>query len=294
MKIHRTLLLGSLICLLGACDLVNPEEDIPAYLHVQPFQLSVNPIGEGSASANITEAWLTVNGNFLGAYALPATIPILASGSAEVKLSPGIRENGIAALPDIYLVYRDFVQTVDLTPAEVDTIQPTTGYLSSLRFLLEPQEGFESSTFQLAEDLDNNPDSKIVRTTSEVFEGTHSGHIQLTDDVRSIEVGSRFFQKEDLATGAQVYFEMDYKTDITVVIGVLGYDQFGTRIFEAFDKGVNPRSDWNKIYFNFTEEILVFNGLTEASFYQFCMHSQLNPDQTEGNIYLDNLKWITF
>ncbi|MEM8909650.1 MAG: hypothetical protein AAGD05_17510 [Bacteroidota bacterium] len=295
-KITRNLFLLAVLFGLGACEIINPEEEIPAFLHIEPFELSTNPLGEGSASENITDAWVFINGEFVGAYEPPITVPILAAGPQEVRVSAGIRENGIRALPEIYLLYLDFNTTIDFAANEDDTIRPVTSYISDLKFLLEPQEDFESSSILFDQDLDDNPATNIVRTTEDIFEGDFSGHIQLTTDEPSIELGSPFIESVPFPTGARVYMELNYKTDVVVVFGVIGYDAQGNRNFSAFEKGINPRDTWNKIYFNFTEEILSFSQSATSGvvFYQFCLHSQITDEQEEGNIYLDNIKWITF
>jgi hypothetical protein len=69
----------------------NPEQ-IPVYLDIQPFK--INETGPGKWQ-NITEAWLYVNGEFLGAYSLPAKVPVLAEGNTEIWVYPGVKENGI-------------------------------------------------------------------------------------------------------------------------------------------------------------------------------------------------------
>ncbi len=55
------------------------EEPLPAYIYIPAFELRTTQ-GEGSASSAITDVWLTVNGEFLGAYELPARIPVLQTG----------------------------------------------------------------------------------------------------------------------------------------------------------------------------------------------------------------------
>jgi hypothetical protein len=296
MKIDLTLKVFLISLLFGtfACEIINPEEDIPAYVHIKSFQFNTNPIAEGSAAHSITDAWVFVDNVFLGTYNLPATLPVLATGNQEIRVSAGILDNGIAALPEIYTMYQEYRTTVELAANEEDTIQPVTFYQSNLNFLLQPQEGFESAGLLIGEDLDGNPMSNLLRTDQEVFEGEFSGHIHLNSDQPSIETGSVRFENVTFPIGATVYLELNYKTDVTVVFGVIAYDSFGQRVFAEFNKGVNPKDSWNKIYFNFTEEILSFAGSDQVAFYQFCLHSQLGTGEEEGNIYLDNIKWITF
>ncbi|MEM1124402.1 MAG: hypothetical protein AAGJ18_28445, partial [Bacteroidota bacterium] len=59
------LLLLAIIALLGACDLINPEESLPAYLNVEPFEFSTLP-EQGVNSSQITDAWVFVDDVSMG------------------------------------------------------------------------------------------------------------------------------------------------------------------------------------------------------------------------------------
>ena len=83
------LLFCCLVVFLGCKD---APEQIPAYLYIKPF--TVNAQGDASWH-KVTEGWLYVNGDYLGSYTLPATVPILADGQSEVWLYPGVKKNGI-------------------------------------------------------------------------------------------------------------------------------------------------------------------------------------------------------
>ena len=55
--------------------------------------------------ANITDAWVTMDGINLGVFELPAQIPILDEGEHNFRISPGIKENGMSATRMIYPFY---------------------------------------------------------------------------------------------------------------------------------------------------------------------------------------------
>lgn len=54
-----------------SCDVINPTEDIPAYIYIADFQLNTNP-NQGTSSDKITDVWVSLNNDFLGVYPLPA------------------------------------------------------------------------------------------------------------------------------------------------------------------------------------------------------------------------------
>ena len=109
--------------LASACK--DKTEAIPAYLQLEPF--TVNAQG-GAAWQKITDGWLYVNGEFLGTYTLPATVPVLAEGQAEVWLFPGVKKNGQVQTPDIYSFLKRHDQDYTLTPGQTTVIQPVTAY----------------------------------------------------------------------------------------------------------------------------------------------------------------------
>src|SRR5438067_12211826 len=96
------------IMLFTSCEIINPSEDIPSYLHVESFSVTTNNETQGSNSSKITDVWVTVDGKALGTYELPATLPVLATGSHDVILSPGILINGIAATRTAYPFYTTY------------------------------------------------------------------------------------------------------------------------------------------------------------------------------------------
>src|SRR5688572_31891479 len=96
------LLFSSLAIFLGgaffsACEIINPTEDTPSYLKINKIVLDPRKNSTetyGTASNNITDAWVFVNGKLIGTFELPASIPVLESGSAKVEILPGIYGDG--------------------------------------------------------------------------------------------------------------------------------------------------------------------------------------------------------
>lgn len=282
------------VLLLSACDIINPEEDIPAFIHIDSFNFTTNPFMEGSDSEKITDVYFFVDGELLGGFELPATIPILETGEQEITAIPGIRENGIKALPGIYPFYTQYVTQVDLEPGRIDTIEPATSYQSGVQFRFSPEERFEGNTNVFLNDLDGNSQTKIVSSTEDIFEGIASGQIHLDQANTTIAAGSFFFTDfpEEISTA---YLEMDYKAGVEMIVGIIGFNSSGDQAYTSFERGVNQNEDWTKIYFNFSDDIQFISASTSGIIaYQLCFHARLRDDQTEADIYLDNIKWLHF
>ncbi len=280
-----------LVCLFSACNLINPEERLPAYIYLQPFDFRLTNSNQGSGHQKITEAWLTVNGEFLGVYNLPSTIPILQEGKADIRIDAGIKDNGISTLPEIYPFFLPYLSNTTLLPLQTDTLLPITSYRQDIAFAFI--EDFEADFQLFTEDLDGNLLTKIDFDTEEVFEGRRSGRITLTSNNRVVQIASRIDQKYKglLDKGAFVYLELTYKTDVELGIGLIGhYNDLSKPAERLFEPILRPRKDWNKVYLNFSETAFVL----KADEYQVAFVAVLPPDMDIGRIWLDNIKLVHF
>lgn len=282
---------------ISSCDVINPEEDVPAFIHVKPFTVATNPTLEGTASAKITEVWVFNGSDYLGAYPLPATVPLLLSGETNISLKPGIKDNGISSLPEIYEFYKSYDVVIDLVPGQTDTIRPSTSYDDNVIF--EFIEDFESPNHIFSDDIDGVEETQIVTSSDDVFEGNRSGKIVLTKDFPEITVATNINRtfKDLQKNSVFVYLEVNYKSDVDVIWGIAAHPNAGNSLDRTFaaDPGFTARDSWNKIYFNLSQ--LLFDNQEEA--YQILLSSVIpieNGELTldEAVIYLDNIKLIHF
>ena len=278
-----------LFSLLTACELLNPEEPIPSYIYIESFELDTESF-QGSSSEKITEAWLTVDEEFLGAYRLPISIPILKEGEVEIKLEAGIKDNGITATPEIYPFYAPYRTIVNLKPTETVEIRPRTTYLDGIDFAMVEnfEQGFQFFTY----DLDGNENTNIIASGAEIFEGGKSGRILLTPENPIIEVAtdiSRTF-KDVTKDGIYVYLELNYKTEAEIAFGLLGTSEGITTPEKLYEPILFKKDEWNKVYINLTSMIFSL----DADEYQVAILSQLPDGMEEARIWLDNIKLIHF
>lgn len=271
----------------SSCELINPAEEIPSYLYVTPFSFTTDLAKEGSASANITEAWLTVNGDFLGVYSLPALIPVLAAGNASVRLEAGIHDNGIRSTPNVYPYYEAFTLDVELIPNETDTINPSTAYREEVKFSFI--EDFENGSHLFTRQLAGQ--NGLTLTNDVIFEGAQSGMIELTTADPVVEIATIEAYPGLSDTSPLVYLEMNYKSEVDVAWGVIGFTGLQGEELKIIEPGFRARDNWNKIYFDLS--LLVLEGSTVA--HQIVLQADLSgSNQEEATIYLDNIKLVHF
>ncbi|MEM6770273.1 MAG: hypothetical protein AAF597_06815, partial [Bacteroidota bacterium] len=98
----------------------------------------------GGSTSNITEVWAFDGLEFIGAFPLPARIPVLKAGPTDIRLEAGVRQNGISSTPEFYEFYTPVERTLDLVPGEViDLGSPVITYRDDVQFGFV--EDFEAS-----------------------------------------------------------------------------------------------------------------------------------------------------
>lgn len=294
-KNWRGLALGLLLSLLwSGCDIINPEEPIPGYIHIPEVEVVTEP-GEGTAAAKITEVWVTVDGEFIGAFPIPVDIPVLRQGAATVFVQAGIKDNGIGSLPEIYPFFEAYEQAVTFGPNTTDTIRPVFRYLEETQFALV--EGFENGS-QVFRDIQAGGLNQLELVQDEVFEGNSALRITLDSSRNLVQVATlaRFPEIVD-DNSARVYLEVHYKSEVPVIFGLIGYDSGQIAGGQSeFIAGFRPSEEWNKIYFNFSLEAI---ELGKEEYQVFLQTSIPNgeggtPSLEEARVWLDNVKLLHF
>lgn len=261
-----------IVAVFPGCDIINPAEEIPGYLHIPHFEKNTTYVDEGSASHNITDAWVFVDDQPVGTFELPATIPVFADGETKVTIVPGIKKNGISAIRIRYPYYKGANMNLSFDPATVDTIIPSTEYVDGLSFPLK--EDFESGNEFTGIGITTNP--------SEVFEGKKSGKVTLDGINTNFKAISNIYTLP--GGGKQVFLEMDYRNT----------NEF--RIFLQFANGtdfrelltVTPKEVWNKIYVDLTEVV----SSVGASEFQVVFASTLPEEESSAEYLWDNIKIV--
>ncbi len=291
-----TILLIPCIALLftvTSCEIINPEEDIPAYIQIDTVLVNSDNLFSGSPTHRITDVWVSVGETFLGAFPLPARIPVLKDGNNPLIVDAGIIVDGRTEKRLIYPFYRRLLSDIDLTRGEVTTIIPEVSYLPSdeMEVLLLEDFDFGGGTI-LGEDLDNNPATVFVTTTNsaDVFEGQASGSIEL-NTVDNVGIVGSNLPYMALDQGIlPVFLEMHYKSDSQIQLGVFAYDgDFGllqTNFFLAFV----PRDDWTKVYVDLKEPIATLRSSLGIKYFQLVLRVDKTNTDSRSVSYFDNLK----
>ena len=76
---------------LGSCNKFKGDQTIPAYIRIDSIYVYTDYENQGAPTSNITDAWVYINNEAIGAYELPAVFPVLAKGLTEVRVDEGAK-----------------------------------------------------------------------------------------------------------------------------------------------------------------------------------------------------------
>jgi hypothetical protein len=275
-----------LLLLASSCEKFSGDQTIPAYLSVDSIYLTTSYEAQGTNSHKITDAWVEIDDELIGAFELPARFPVLKSGKHNVKIYPGIKKNGISTTRCNYSFYSPNSRDVTLTPDSTTKIGVLkTTYQSTTLFPWK--EDFDQAGLLL--DTVNGSSAYIQRTetgSSLTFEGNHSGLIALDSLHDYFEAQSH--DKYSIPN-APVFLEMNFNTSNTLVIGVISYGS--ASLYETPIMTLNTTGGaWKKIYIDLTTTL---NAYTAMSAFRVYIRALKNGGLEQSAIYLDNLKLVT-
>ena len=273
------------ILLTVSCE--NIDSSIPSFLEINSYEIENNnqssvPHSENYLSHNISDCWVTINGQFIGAFEIPSTIPVLMENTNTIELSPGIKVNGISSSRIKYPFYEKFLITSELLKNRSIEINPTTNYKKNINIIFETSGSFEQ-TGTMFENGDIS-DTSVVRQNLEVFQGQFSGAIFLDSlnsrfDIRNIDF---------LNIPLNTFMELDFKSNISFNVGVIIQNSGNLEIKEELIQ-LYPTNEWKKIYLDLYP--LLSKGSVYSSF-KIYLDGQFDNSVENNTIYFDNLKLI--
>ncbi|MCX6181000.1 MAG: hypothetical protein NT150_03610 [Bacteroidetes bacterium] len=260
------------------------EAPQPSYLKIEQFQVHTDYNTQGSTSNKITDAWIYLNDQLLGAYELPCEIPVSESESNKISLVAGIKNTGQAGIRDKYLFYKWFDTTIVFNGG-VNTLNPGISYIDSLNFLWNFD--FEGNFIPLEKDEDSDTSMYLVKSSPDIFEGSGIGEIALSPIQQKAFLKTNLNLNIPAATKA-TFLEMNYACDQEIEVGVITY----TSNIKTITSIVTLKSTdliWNKIYIDLSSALgqHALQGKFEI-YYQIHHLSKI-----ETKLRLDNLKIIS-
>ena len=276
--------LGALI--LTSCEKFKGDQDIPAYLSIDSIYIFTDYAIQGSSSQNITDSWVYVDGQLIGAFQMPAKFPVLQKGTHKVTVMPGIKINGISSTRGAYQFYAALNYNVKFGMDSVTRLRTLkTTYASNTNFLFK--EDFEGTSIRLDTTTRSTVPVKVTPEGSPLsIEGLHSA-IMVTDSVNDFAEAQS--HDEFIIPLAPVYLELNYNINTVISVGVILTGPSAYIQQPVLNLNVTNNKA-KKIYIDLTPSLnsqygvdhfrVYFGGFKDASLKQ-------------GIVILDNIKVVT-
>lgn len=282
--------------LLSGCEVINPSEELPAYISFQ------NPVVEApddstfTSNSGIRNLWLYHDGFLQGAYQLDPevdtngrVVPILQLQASDFFVDGGIYESGQSAFQIVYpfwdRIYFDWAASV----GDTLVVTPRFKYIDPDLYDMPVSVTFEGGGFDFdAFGSGFNPDNTFINIqTNDVFRGNGSGRIDFSNGHRYFEViNSEPFNS---IQAANIFAEVTYKSNIPFTVGLIYGSATDPNRYPILT--VSPSSKWNTVYVHMITEVrAILNQLgTDTDLWLWI---QADGENQDGYILLDDVRVI--
>jgi hypothetical protein len=273
---------------------------VPSYIQITEFsfQKDTSNAATGSYSNRISDVWIYVNNQFIGAYSIPTQkIPVLAEGGAKISVQAGVFTDGIRKSRVSYPFYKSFDLDTILVKGQTMVLKPEFEFLPEWKGkkLIKPfsfYQDFEINKEGCKMGEAGNVELKIESHESDPAIKRRFGdnYLKLTtlnnNDV--IDVSNDVYLPLE-SNGNPVYLEFDYKSTCPVQVGLRGKSD-NRSLGEIHDLILNPNENWTKIYVSLSEETSRLAPGQKASFIFFLR--TLPPPGKGNSLSLDNIRLL--
>ncbi len=267
----------------------------PTWLIINEIKLTTNEPIEGVNSHDIIDAWVYLNNQPKGVWELPAEIPILEEGEFNILVYPGVVQNGTYGERITYPFYNQLSDVKVFKRGDTIVLDLTTSYESSVNF--SGKENFEDTGSILNPDTEDDTTKmyNISKTNYPdiVKYGNNCGRIKLHTGDTVCRVLTDVSM--NLPSG-RIFMEFDYMNNNSFTVGIIAKTAFSTTILspEYFVRAQdNNEMTWKKTYVDFSEYI----GIQKANgsiLFDFYFLAILDDENTEADIYIDNIKFVHY
>lgn len=298
-----------LLFVFAGCERFEGEQEVPAYLHIDAIDLSVSSAFPGiTPTHDITDAWVYVDDWLLGAFQLPATIPVLKKGSCKVMLRPGVLFNNQSYQRHAYPFYNSIEKTVVF---QEDSTTSLTGLKTTVtnttRFWLN--ETFEDANFSFQIYNGKGKGTFAQKRTNEMsvetpmsLYGANVAYIGLTKPA-NVGDSTQFctiISKEafnNLPFNQDIFVEIDYCSNNKFVVGIQCNNGGALEHYDIAGGGATEDFQWRKIYVDITRRVTqqLNSGCTDFKIYIMSYIEAANNGgfvKDEATIYLDNIRLV--
>lgn len=270
-----------------SCDTA-PAPEV-SYLVVDTLMVDAGP-NEGTSSARLTTLWVEQNGQQIGAFLPPCTIPVLAGEDQLIRLIPGININGFYSQRNQYEMLSPKSFTWDLGQGAVRNLSTAnTTFEYNPTYSLVVLEDFDGVGLNFLRSSQSDTNLVLTDDVDEAFQypgetPNTSGKLVMAPTTIGEFTTLQAFELPQF--GANVWLEVNYKTDVPLTFGVVANEQLQS--IQAPVVTLFANEDWNKVYINLVSEV---SGYPQAGDYNI-FFGAINATDDTATVLIDNIKLL--
>src|SRR5574344_695130 len=290
----RIVLMALISCLLMSCE--KNGNLVPAFIIINKEDITLQShLFAGITAQDFSDVWVTVNGNSLGCWELPARIPVLETGTCNVIVNVGIKMNGVTSSRPVYPFVNSYkISSINIQPNDEIHLKPVFTYYSDISFPVHENfenagvvfvPGADSQTDVITKVTDPNLIYKNLWDPSDV--NVNSGLIELKDTAEYFEI-----ETSELDLGTTNYYtfcELNFKTDGVIGVSLVAINSSGVQTSNPIAMYNASPNEWKKAYVNLTQALI--RNYTASSF-KIQIIGYKEDGATVSKFYLDNIKLI--
>ena len=270
------------ILLFQSCNIINPTELTPTYIHIDSFHLNKGANNSINYSANVTTIWVYYNNGSVGVFDLPATFPVLATGNGTLEVSAGVKMNGLESELISYPFYSVDTFNFNAQPGKVITHNPSATFYSGVKVTTLCSQ----YNIGLAQ-CSGTVGVSFVGVDSLLYNGQPCAGIFLNNaSDSSIDSSTIFFNIDQ----GSAFVELNYKSTIPFYIGLQATINGYVTTTPYYLTGVYPNDTWQKFYL----DVGGFNAQYKGTNYKLYIKANLAEGQTSGKLLLGNIQLVQF
>jgi hypothetical protein len=274
----------SVVLFIQGCNVVNPPEATPTYIHIDSFQLSPDSVRGTTSSNDINTVWVYFDQRLVGAFDLPCTVPIINKTGGVVSLQAGIAVGGLTNFQVSYPFYRPDTFSLSPAPGKVVVRKPTVALYQNAVVYTVSNFDIGSTNFS---SVYGGLSIGLTSIDSERFNGNSSGVIRLrapndttTEDVCVIPF--------EIPINRDAYLELNYKCDVPFYVGMRS-NVSGANIM-TYLSGIYPSNKWRKFYLSLKDFVAQYPGDN----YSLFIKATLPAGSTKGKVLLDDIQVVHY
>ena len=282
---------AGILCLgfFSGCTVFDPAEEIPSYLHIDQITLNAAS-GQGTSRADISDAWVFMDGQLLGGFELPCNIPILAEGTHSFIIRGGVKMNGLSSTRAIYPSWKGWEGSLNLVRGQKTAVNPTVNYFPGTDFTNTWMLDFDGpGTSLVPEAVSANI---VVDSLFNLYEN-NCGYVHLNNSDSSLFVAASASPGYLMPATVDTWLEFDYWSDCPITVGV---ENSAIPSYKVPWLEVVPKYAWTKIYVRLTDALTRARddqfGDPATNPYNIYFAFQNPPSQSESHLYIDNIKLL--